>query len=108
MTDGDQELRMLDRATLSLARRVSRRSVLAGSLGVVAGVAGLKLLTPIDAAACTGCHYCVSGCTTCNVITCCSFGTRSCWQCASCGAPAKIGDYVCDNYCQYWCNTLSC
>lgn len=110
----NEDLSLIDRATRSVGVKLSRRSLFThgakGGLVVLAGVAGLQALTPIEVSACSGCHYCVSGCTNCNQMTCCSYNTGSCLICYSNCGPyhSYIKDYICDNFCDYWCATAPC
>ena len=108
MTQSD-ELSVVDRTTMAIGTKLSRRSLFKGGLFGLAGFAGLMALPPIEASACTGCHYCVSGCTSCNNMICCSYNTGSCQVCPStCPLSSYIKDYVCDNFCDYWCATSPC
>lgn len=109
MSNEGDNLNVLDRATRSFGVQLTRRSLFKGGVFGLASLAGLKILAPIDAAACSGCHYCVSGCTNCGDGWCCSYGTGDCLHCYSnCGINSYIKNYVCDNYCDYWCATGPC
>jgi hypothetical protein len=106
----------LDRTTLALGRKLSRRSVLkagamTGALGGVTALVGWPILKPIEAAEdCTNCHYCVSGCTDCTDFRCCSDDGLYCLYCDYCvsGEPIKLGNYICDDYCGSFCREMAC
>jgi len=109
MADGiGTDLGALDRATLTLGGQLSRRSVFKGSLFGLAGLTGLKLLTPIEASACTNCHYCTSGCVGCGSLSCCAYNGGVCQICSGCGGYFYIKNFICDRYCGSWCATSQC
>lgn len=110
MADGmETELSPLDRATLTLGKQLSRRSLFKGGLFSVAGLTGLRFLMPIEASACNNCHYCTSGCVGCGTLQCCSYGNPStCQFCSGCGGYFYVKNYICDNYCGSWCATTQC
>jgi hypothetical protein len=108
---------LVDRLTRSVGIRLSRRAVLRSSLWGAVGLAGLTALTPVEAAACSGCHYCVSGCTSCQShwFVCCSGDNSTCNYCAGpCGVgvcPCQrfyLKNYVCNGGCDFWCDWASC
>lgn len=98
---------LLDRITMHLATRISRRSLFKGGALGIAGLAGLKVLGPMQALACDNCHYCTSGCVGCGSLECCSYGGY-CQICSGCGGYFYVKNYVCDGYCGSWCATSGC
>jgi hypothetical protein len=107
----------LDRLTRAVAVRLSRRSLFKGALGGAAALAGLQVLAPIEAHACTSCHYCVSGCTSCQTtyFRCCSNDLSTCQYCAGpCGVgvcPCQnfyLKNFICDGGCGSWCDWAAC
>jgi hypothetical protein len=78
----------LDRLTQEAAARISRRTMMKGTVGGIAGAlaaAGLGILRPLPVAA-TACNTCTSSCKNCATdwITCCSpNGGAYCqtWRC---------------------------
>jgi hypothetical protein len=116
MTLGTDDVRGLDRLTRAVAMRLSRRSLFKGALGGLAGIAGMRLLVPIEAQACLNCHYCTSGCMSCQTayFRCCSLDGTYCQYCAGpcglncCGSNFYVKNFVCDGGCGSWCDWAAC
>jgi hypothetical protein len=101
-------LNALDRFTQAAARRISRRSLLAGAIASgISTAIGIPMTSPLPVGA-TNCNTCGAPCGTCNSQTgsCCSpngfycyVNTCTCSPCVQCGCCgcfyAKI--VVCDD-----------
>jgi hypothetical protein len=101
---GDDQLTVgaLDRLTQRAAMVISRRGALKGTLGAVAASIGIRVLSPVNAAAaccrtyfgsCVNCHSETSGCS-CNGSHCRSFFCDC--GCGACGNFFVRGT-VCDD-----------
>lgn len=117
MMNGEPSLGVVDRVTRSWGVALSRRRFFQGGLLGLVSVAGLGVLKPIAAGACSNCHYCVSGCTgNCQYFRCCSYGgtCQYCppppWQSCNGGIQycLEYENYACDQIDCCWCNWATC
>jgi hypothetical protein len=104
MMSDEQTLGTLDRLTRRAAMVISRRGALKGALGVIATGIGIRILSPMEAAAsccqlsfgeCVNCHSGVTGCS-CDGSHC-VIQNCDCGSCGNCGDNFYAAVQVCDD-----------